>query len=702
LISRQLLIQWFLLCCAFALARAETRETAGVRTISAVQAGKAPEIDGLLDDACWKAAEWQGDFIQLEPSMGRPARAATRVAVSFDQQHVYVAFRCLNPTGSSANSRIVRRDGDMDMDNAVTVYFDTFHSRRDCYYFSTNSLGTQVDGRIGEDGRSNDKSWDCTWSAASREDSSGWTAEIAVPVGEIRFPEESEEPWGINFRRNYPELFETSFWSERDQAWRVSQSGDLVGLAEFSKRFSASLYPYMVTLDANKPMDTGRRTIYSSGGTEIISGADLRFNIGAAANGNLTYNPDFATVEADQEVINLTRYETFFPEKRLYFLEGAELFKNRINVFHSRRIGDIDYGLKSNGRVGKYNFSVLTARERAVRGNPSSHTSVFRLQRDVFGSSNIGLLAVDRSFSSGFNRALSTDATIYLPSHVKLTSQFIGSFPSGDGKFTKAYFLRCARETEIYHYHLRFTNIDPGFRENVNAVGFIPDDDRRELDSDVTYDWWIKDRSPVEKIEFDSRNNVFWSHSGALRSVKLRHSVEVLFRNKVSLAFNNNYQTELYERRFHNHSIQPEIGYNLEQWNSYSLSYRRGRNFGSDFELWTLETRFKPTGKLALQYRLRYLNLSPDPEERSTTQHVMTGDYNFTPDLYIRLFTQFNSRNDRFYLYGLFGWRFSPPFGALYLAYTADRFDLFDDLLEPVSREDQRAFFVKLTVPLSL
>lgn len=693
-------IALFTFCCAAFPSTGLSQQEIATRTITALRTENAPVVDGLLNDSCWRAADWQGGFFQLKPFPGQPARAATRLAVACDQHNLYVAFRCFNPTGPAANSRINRRDGNMDQDNAITLYLDTFHTKRDCYYFSTNSLGTQVDGRIGEDGRSNDKSWDCVWRVAAHEDSAGWTAEMAIPVSELRIPQSSNRPWGVNFRRNYPEYFETSFWSERDKAWRVSQSGDLVGLAGFEKRFSASLYPYLVGLDANTP-SAGRRAVYSSGGTEVISGADLRLNLGSAANGNLTWNPDFATVEADQDVINLTRYETFFPEKRLYFLEGAELFKNRINVFYSRRIGDIDYGVKSNGRVGRFNYALLSARERAMNGDPSSQTSVVRIQRDVFGSSNIGMLAVDKSFSGGYNRVLSTDATLYFPSHFKFTSQFVGSFPSGGGEFTKAYFLRLARETDIYHYHLRFTNIDPGFQENVNQVGFIQDDDRHEFDSDVRYEWWIK-KYGIEKVNMHSMNNVFWSHSGALRNLRLNQWMAVTFLEKWLVGYGNTYQTELFEKRYRNHSMLAEGGYNQQQWNSYSWIYLWGRNFDLDFTRFVLRGKLKPTDNLSLSYSFNRLNFSPDPNRRSTNFHILTGDYNFTPDLWLRLFTQYNSRNDRFYLYGLFGWRFAPPFGALYLAYTKDRFDTFDDLLNPLTSKDERAFFVKLTVPLSL
>lgn len=668
--------------------------------IRASRLESGPQLDGVLDETFWQSADWQGEFIQLKPSMGQAARAGTKIAVACDNSTVYVAFRCLNPTGRAANSKITRRDGELELDNAVAVYFDTFHSMRDCYYFATNSLGVQVDGRIAEDGRSDDISWDCNWKVASREDSLGWTAELAIPVSELRIPRDSSAVWGINFARNYPDYYETSFWVERDQEQKVSQSGELIGLPAFKKSFSASLYPYAVALNTNRP-STRRRAVYTSGGTQVISGADLRFSIGSSANGNLTYNPDFATVEADEVVINLTRYEISYPEKRLYFLEGAELFNNRINAFYSRRIGDIDYGLKSSGRVGAFNYSVLSARERAAGGEPASRTTVARVQKDIFGSSTIGLLTVDKSYSGGYNRVFSTDATIYFFDDGKFTSQFVGSFPSDSTGFTKAWFLRAAMENEIYHYHLRFTTIDPGFKDNVNAVGFIPDDDRRELDSDVSYKWWLR-KNGIEKFDLELRNNVFWSHSGALRNVRLRYSLEAMFSNKISAKFENYFLTELFEKRFHNHTRVYELGYNAEQWNQIKFSYQEGRNFDRKLDNWMITSQLKLGNSLSLSHQFQVVRFSPDTRNRNAVVNILSGDYNFTTDIFLRLFTQHNSSNDRIYVYGLFGWRFNPPFGALYLAYTADRFDRLDDFYLPIERENERSFFAKLTIPFDL
>ena len=160
----------------------------------------------------------------------------------------------------------------------------------------------------------------------------------------------------------------------------------------------------------------------------------------------------------------------------------------------------------------------------------------------------------------------------------------------------------------------------------------------------------------------------------------------------------------MFEKRFRNDSWLLEGGYNQQSWNNTSWIVRGGRNFDRDFRQYVFRQKLKPLPELSLSYSANRLTFSPDPNRSSTWLHVLTGDWNFTPDLWLRVFSQYNSRNNRVYVYGLFGWRFAPPFGALYLAYTADRFD--DPAALPATpdplRRHQRAFFVKLTVPVTL
>jgi len=397
----------------------------------------------------------------------------------------------------------------------------------------------------------------------------------------------------------------------------------------------------------------------------------------------------------------LTRYETFYPEKRLYFLEGAELL-NKTDVFYSRRIGDIDWGLKANGRLGAFNYALLSAHERASGEGSSAQTSAVRLQRDILGRSNLSFSAVERSSNGVHSRVLNSDLRLKLPSDIQIAAEFTGSFPTG-GDFTKSYKIEAKREKELYNYHLSYSSIDPGFRKDVNQVGFVEDDNRREVDAQVAGVWWIR-RGGLDKVQGHSMNNVFWGLDGALRNVNLSQWGAITFLGKWLIGAGRTYHTEVFEKRFRNDSWLLEGGYNLQSWNNTSWIVRGGRNFDRDFRQYVFRQKLKPLPELSLSYSANRLTFSPDPNRSSTWLHVLTGDWNFTPDLWLRVFSQYNSRNNRVYVYGLFGWRFAPPFGALYLAYTADRFD--DPAALPATpdplRRHQRAFFVKLTVPVTL
>jgi hypothetical protein len=199
-------------------------------------------------------------------------------------------------------------------------------------------------------------------------------------------------------------------------------------------------------------------------------------------------------------------------------------------------------------------------------------------------------------------------------------------------------------------------------------------------------------------------NNAFWSHDGELRNVNLNQWGAVTFLHKWLIGAGYTYHTELYEKRYNNSRWLVEGGYNQQSWNNTSWIIFGGRNFDRDFRQYVFRQKLKPMPELSLSYSLNRLIFSPDPDQSSTWLHVLTGDWNFTPDLWLRLFGQFNSRNRRAYFYGLLGWRFAPPFGALYVAYTADQYDEWarlGELYDPL-RHSQRTFFVKLTVPLEL
>jgi hypothetical protein len=490
---------------------------------------------------------------------------------------------------------------------------------------------------------------------------------------------------------------EKVWWTEVNENFRVSQGGILSGISPRKKSNSdLILFPYGTVRYENSDISE----VYNEFKTD--AGIDLRYNIGNNLAVNLTYNPDFATVEGDQERINLTPWELRFPDKRLFFQDGNELFSTRINTFYSRRIGDMNWGGKIVGKTGKYQFNGLfahTQENETERISASMHNAV-RIKRDILKSSLVGVTYADKITDSSYYRSVSLDYILNLGRTWKLTGQFVGSGP-GDFASHAAWFVRFARENNIYHYHVRYSNIGENFQDNVNQTGFIPDDDRHELDSDIRYRWWINKK--ISYLNFEGRNNVFWSQKGELRSWYFTYSARMYLKSRWSLdfAYNNEYKNQYGNelKDFYNHFFRIEAGYNTDEATFGAIRYTTGYNFDRDFQLLSGSAKVRLFNKINLSYELNILKYDPDPDENSTVINVVGIDYFINKDLWIRVFTQNNSHTNKFYFYGLFGWRFKPPFGAVYLIYSTDQYDEYMPDREHIQ---SNILFLKLTYPIQV
>jgi hypothetical protein len=683
--------------CFFALLISMSLFSRGFsQEIRAHKAEAAIRIDGQINETEWPRDLFQSGFIQMEPDKGVPSRETTRAAVQFDETHIYVAVHSMKSYSGPFVARQSRRDQLEKKDDVVAVSFDTYHDLRTAYWFMTNLLNTQVDARISDDGKYVDTEWDTQWEVRTSLNENDWSAEFAIPFQSIRY-DPAITTWGIDFSRFIPTYLETSHWAgTMDDDFRVSQSGTLTGLEFPGSSAESRLIPYVTT----------RYETYSDQKWHSEVGFDLEHRYEKNIIGNLAVNPDFATVEGDRERINMTRWELSFPEKRKFFLEGSDMFQNRIQAFYSRRIGEIDFAGKVIGKAGPYAFSVLGVKSRAVRDNPftssdesfpGSFTSVVRLKRDVLKSSTVGMILINKEWQGGYNRVLSLDGVFHFPYDVHLTTQFVTGFP---GPFSKNYggFVRLYRENNIYHYHIRYTELAEDFKESVNGVGYIRDDNRRELDSAVNYKWWMK-KGALKYIKYSSNYNIYWSKTrGDLRSWEIVQELECFLKNKFSLAYDFTRDYQLFEKGFNNYSHEFEIGYNQEEWSATKISYTFGRNFDLNYWMVTGGTRFKLHEKFSVEYEIHKLHFNPDPENESTWLSIATLNFQFTPDLFIRLFTQYRSATERLYVYGLFGWRFKVPDSAFYLVYTRDDFNS-DNLDEGLRyfrlREKNEVLFLK-------
>ncbi len=629
-----------------------------VKKAAALRIDEAIKVDGALDEPAWQKAGDLTDFIQFQPNRGEPASVRTVVKVLYDARYIYIGFLCYDPEPARIVSRVTKRDADLNTDDDVVVGLDTFDDRRTCYVFMTNILGTQYDGRIVDNGNTSDATWDGVWLSAGRRTDFGWSAEIAVELQSLKFEPGPDRTWGFQAGRTLPRALEQSYWTgPLEQPVRVSQFGELTGmdLEKAGKKYQ--VIPHVVArLEEGKP-------------SGLEAGLDARYAFSQTISGNLTVNPDFATVEADQEQVNLTRFELNLPEKRNFFQEGSEIYSQRIKLFYSRRIADIDGGVKLYGKSGRFEFSGLSAQTKKddAFGLDAANFSVVRVKADVMRSSSVGFLAANR-LENGRNRGTAgVDTSLNFSDTLHFTGQLALSY--GD-KAQKdfAFFLRPSYDTATFHFHIRYSQLGERFGDNANAVGFVPDDNRREVDSALSKTFWLR-KGPFERFDYESNYNVYWGFDGIMRSWEIDQWLRLDLKNKLSLGLDHTQEYKLYEKGFRNDATEFSLSYNEREWQSAHVAYSFGRNFDRDFRLFEGGVSYMLARSLSLEYSLERLVFDPDPDREGTWIHVIRAASYFTKDLYLKVFYQTNTAIDKHNIQVLFVWRFQPPFGLVQLAY---------------------------------
>ena len=320
-----------------------------LQTCLAVRANPHPPvIDGVLNDEVWQNGDWCNGFTQHEPHNGAKPSQQTEFMVTYDNNYLYAAFRMHDTEPEKIVSRVTRRD-DIDGDHIV-LCIDSYFDRRTAFIFAASVSGTKMDMVMTENGDSKDSNWDPIWWAKTSRSDKGWTAEMKIPLNQLRFSAADVQTWGIQVERYYHRNQETDYWRHvpKDAPGFVHLFGELHGLKGLTPKRQVEIAPYMVAkAESFKPVEgnpfmTGKRN-------GLNAGVDAKVGVTNNFTLDLTVNPDFGQVEADPAVINLTEFETYFEEKRPFFIEGSNLFSFRLtfgdgdlatnNLFYSRRIG---------------------------------------------------------------------------------------------------------------------------------------------------------------------------------------------------------------------------------------------------------------------------------------------------------------------------------------------------------------------------
>ncbi|WP_233752696.1 DUF5916 domain-containing protein [Flavilitoribacter nigricans] len=311
---------------------------------------KAPDIDGKLDEACWETVEWSGDYTQWQPASGEAPTQKTRMKVLYDAKNLYVGFRCFDDDPEKIEQRMSRRDGFAG--DWVEVNIDSYHDLQTAFSFTISAAGVKGDEFISNDGNNWDTNWNPIWYAKSHIDSLGWTAELRIPLSQLRFGKQDEQVWGIQSTRRDFRMDERATWQpmRRTDAGWVSRFGELRGIKGLEPQKQLEIQPYVLAqlstfkAEAANPFATGRDT-------RLSAGVDGRIGVTNDLTLDFTINPDFGQVEADPGALNLNGFQIFFNERRPFFIENRNIFDYQLTgseaggpydsdlMFYSRRIG---------------------------------------------------------------------------------------------------------------------------------------------------------------------------------------------------------------------------------------------------------------------------------------------------------------------------------------------------------------------------
>jgi len=528
------------------------------RQIQAVRVTDEIKIDGLLDEPAWSLAQPATDFFQQQPAEGASASERTEVRVLFDDKNLYFGIRAFDSDAARINARELVRDAEFSNDDTVAIVLDTYHDRRNAFRFIVNPLGTQQDALITDEGRDINITWNGSWISAGRIDDQGYTVEIEIPLTTLRF-KEGVESWGFNISRIIRRKNEQNLWTSWQRSFgleRVSQAGELVGVAEMRRRRLREIKPYAsgewrkgVPLVGREGFDAGVR---ARAGLEVA-----KIGITPSLTAEFTVNPDFGQAEVDNQIVNLSRFSVFFPEKRDFFLENSGTFllgrQGANQAFFTRRIGltdngapvPIDYGVKVTGKIGPYNVGFLQVQTRKLGesstglGIPRQQFSVLRVKRDILKRSYIGAILVNRQGAtaiggSNYNRVGGADAEFNLTDHYKVKAFWMGSATPGVRSGSGSSRLESIFENDLYRFITVYEDVGAKFNPE---AGFIERNAIHQYFGQLAYKPRPKFIPHVQQMEFETQIEYYTDRAGQLATRQTELSWDTIFKNSSELFF---------------------------------------------------------------------------------------------------------------------------------------------------------------------
>lgn len=663
--------------------------------ISAVRFEKEPIIDGIAADDAWELCEPISCFMQREPRNGEPFTERTEVLVGYDASNLYIAFRCYGDP-DLITAKELARDVSLQYDDRVQVILDTYNDKRNAYWFQVGPRGSIGDAIVSENGVAFNKAWDGLWTGKASIHELGWDVEMAIPFKTLGF-KKGQTTWGLKLIRNYMRNEETGYWPVANlntHKFQVSDAGTVDGLEGISQGAGLDLVPYgLAGID------------YESETPEtdpvLNAGLEAYYNITPNLKAALTLNTDFAQTEVDEQQINLTRFNLFYPEKRDFFLDGANYFNfgisgdrgnawgNKLIPFFSRRIGldstgnpiPVQYGTKITGQAGKWNIGAMYMKDKREDWDQSNFV-VSRISRNFGEQSQAGLISTYgnaledvQNYLLGLDLRLATskfrgDKNVALTIYGLKSSTLFTNAAQRQGGRNLSYGIELVYPNDLLNMRIGHMEIQENF---VAGAGFVPRPGVRESYGEIMIGprpgkWGIMQIQTGLGMDFIS------NFQGVLKTRRWDITpaiIRFLSGDKIGYSLSSNYEFLDEDFEIYEGYIIPEGGHSFifqtislqsapkrQVWGK--LDYRFGGFFNGSRNEIKLKAGYKVIVPLFIGGELIRNDINLDDGGFIAKVYRVNMNILFTPDITLYNFVQYDSKSDKMGWQSRFQWILKP------------------------------------------
>jgi hypothetical protein len=711
-------------------------------------------VDGRLDESTWATATRLDNFVEVEPGDNCRPPVETEALVAYDDEHLYIAFRCYDDNTGAIRASITDRDR-MFGDDFAGVMIDTFRDQQNGYEFFVNPRGIQ--GDLYRSRNSEDSSYDTVWQSGGQITDFGWTAEIAIPFRSIRFPDSPSQSWGVHVFRNRPRESRAQYsWAplSRDENCFFCQAGQMSGIEGVNQGRNLEILPYVIGNQGGGLTGSDDATFgWDDRDATGDAGAGLKYGITPNHTLDFTYNPDFSQIESDATQIDANQtFALFYPEKRPFFLEGADRFSSMISVVYTRSINDPLSAAKYTGKSGRNTISFVTAMDETspyvvpfeeqsggAEGG-DTYSNILRYKRDVLKESFVGVIATDRRAreGNGSNTTAGVDTRLRLDDHFTLWGQVQGSYTQEpndtvmsegfnhiafgkDGEYTGAFdgenFGGYAAEAEIarsgrhYNASLWLEDYSPTFRaEN----GFVTSNNYRMAGFWNGYQFQLENHPVFERIEPQLDAGRKYNHRGEFKDTWLQPNIWFRFKKQTYFWTGYLWSEEVFAgtlvpgiRRWVT-DVDSEFSKHLSVGGFTRIGHsvvrdRDNPRLGDEFS-YGVYTYFKPISQVRFDvdynsFRLDELNGGANIFDTYVVRGKLT--YQFSKSLFLRVVGEYVDDSESIAVDPLLSYKINP-FTVFFLG-SSHSFASFEDdpttppveVTDPGYRQTDRLFFVK-------